>query len=184
MRFSQPVIYGTSYKGKLYVGQHIGNNRDYYGGGVIIKSIIKSGNKHKLKTKVIEYVKDVNLLNEREIYWIKKLKPELNLAPGGEGGDRSMFFTKKTLKSKSEKMKSCKRSKEWCDNIRKSKLGIKLSDYHKQKMSEGHKGKTLSKEHKASIKKAINKIKNTKSYKKKLSKAVKLWWDKRKGKVS
>src|SRR6056300_429453 len=136
MRFDQPVIYQTSYKDKKYIGQHIGNGRDYVGGGKIIKSIIKSGNKHKLKIKVIEYVKDVNLLNEREIYWIKKLKPKLNLAPGGEGGDRSMFFTKKTLKSKSEKIKSCKRSIEWCDNIRKSNLGIKLSDYQRQKMSE------------------------------------------------
>jgi len=183
MRFNKPVIYGTSYKGKLYIGQHIGNNRDYYGGGVIIKNIIKSGNKHKLKTKVIEYVKDVNLLNEREIYWIKKLKPQLNLAPGGEGGDRSMFFTKEILKSKSEKMKAFVRNKEWCENIRKSKQGVKLSDYQRQKMSEAHKGKVLSEEHKNNIRKGFSKIKNTKKYKKNLSKAVKLWWAKRKGEV-
>ena len=144
MRFDQPVIYQTTYKNKKYIGQHIGNGRDYVGGGKIIKSIIKSGNKHKLKTKAIEYVKDINLLDEREIYWIDKIKPELNLAPGGEGGDRSMFFTEKTSKSKSKKMKAIVRNKEWCENIRKSKLGVKLSDYQKQKMSEAHKGKILS----------------------------------------
>jgi len=184
MRFYEPVIYQTSYKNKKYIGQHIGNGRDYVGGGVIIKDIIKSGNKHKLNTKVIEYVKDVNQLDEREIYWIKKLKPELNLAPGGEGGDRSMFFTPEISKSKSDKMKAIVRSKEWCENIRKSKLGVKLSDYHKQKISESHKGKKLSKEHIKKLRYANSIEARGEQYRKNLSKAVKLWWDKRKGKVA
>ena len=184
MRFDQPVIYQTSYKGKKYIGQHIGNGRDYVGGGKIIKSIIKSGYRHKLKTKVIEYVKDINLLDEREIYWIDKIKPELNLAPGGEGGDRSMFFTEKTSKSKSKKMKAIVRNKEWCDNIRKAKLGVKLSNYHKQKISESHKGKKLSKEHIKKLKYANSVKARGEQYRKNLSKAVKLWWDKRKGKVA
>ena len=184
MRFSQPVIYQTSYKGKKYIGQHIGTGKDYVGGGRIIKDIIKSGNRHKLKTKVIEYVNNINLLSEREIYWINKIKPELNLAPGGEGGDRSMFFTKKILKSKSQKMKAIVRDKKWCSNISKSKINKKLSNYHRQRLSEGHKGKILSEEHKNNIKKSFLKIKNTKKYKKNLSRAVKLWWAKRKGKVA
>ena len=99
MVFNKPAIYETTYKGQKYIGQHIGNGRDYVGSGVIIKNIIKSGNKHKLKTRVIEFVKDVSLLDEREIYWIKKIKPELNIAPGGEGGDHSMFFTKESRQS-------------------------------------------------------------------------------------
>jgi len=184
MRFDTPVIYETSYKGKRYIGKHNGRGCDYYGSGKIIKSIIKSGKKNLLTTRVIEYVNDVNKLNEREIYWIKKLKPEMNLAPGGEGGDRSMSFTKEGAKSKSIKMSNMKRSKEWRDNIRKSKLGVKLSDYQREQMSKAHKGKVLSEEHKDSIRKGFSKIKNTKKYKKNLSKAVKLWWAKRKGKVA
>jgi len=84
MIFNRPVIYGTSYKGKLYIGQHIGNGTDYVGSGLLISRIIKKGDKNKLVTGVIEYVDDVNKLNEREIYWIEKLKPELNLTKGGE----------------------------------------------------------------------------------------------------
>jgi hypothetical protein len=84
MIFNGPVVYGTSYKGKLYVGQHIGNGIDYVGSGLLISRIIKKGYKNKLITGVIEYVDDVKKLSEREIYWIEKLKPKLNLTKGGE----------------------------------------------------------------------------------------------------
>jgi len=84
MIFDRPVIYGTSYKGKLYIGQHIGNGIDYVGSGLLISRVIKKGDKNKLITGVIEYVDDVQKLNEREIYWIEKLKPKLNLTKGGE----------------------------------------------------------------------------------------------------
>ena len=85
MIFDRPVIYGTSYKGKLYIGKHVGSGIDYVGSGLIISNIIKSGKKKDLITGVIEQVDDKEKLNEREIYWIKKLKPELNLTNGGEG---------------------------------------------------------------------------------------------------
>ena len=84
MIFNRPVIYGTSYRGRLYVGQHIGDGSDYVGSGVIIKDIKKSGNENKLITGVIEYIDDIKKLDEREIHWIEKLKPELNLTKGGE----------------------------------------------------------------------------------------------------
>jgi len=85
MIFNRPVIYGTSYKGKLYVGKHIGSGKDYVGSGLIISNIIKSGKEKDLITGVIEYVNNKEQLNEREKYWIKKLKPELNLTDGGDG---------------------------------------------------------------------------------------------------
>src|SRR6056300_282008 len=84
MIFDKPVIYGTSYKGRLYIGQHIGTGKDYVGSGLLINRVTKKGDRDKLITGVIEYVDDVQKLNEREIYWIKKLKPELNLTKGGE----------------------------------------------------------------------------------------------------
>ena len=146
MRFDRPVIYQTTYKGKKYIGQHIGNGRDYVGGGRIIKDIIRSGNRHKLKTKVIEYVNNVNQLDEREVYWINKIKPELNLAPGGEGGDRSTFFTEEGAKSKSIKMSNLKRSKEWCNNISKSKIGLTHTTETKLKMRKSKLGRKHSKE--------------------------------------
>jgi len=182
MRFYEPAIYLTTYKNRRYVGKTIGRGNDYYGSGRLIQNIIKSGSKDKLKVKLLETVKDVSKLDEKEIYWIAKLKPEMNIAPGGEGGDRSMAFTKEGAKSKSIKMSNMKRSKEWCDNIRKAKLGIKLSDYQRQKISESHKGKVLSEKHKKSISKGSSN--RTVEYKKNMSKIIKLAWAKRKGEVS
>ena len=84
MVFDRPVIYGTSYKGKLYIGQHSGNKKNYVGSGKIINCIKKNKEKKKyLITGVIEYVNNLSLLDKKEKYWIKKLKPQLNLSEGG-----------------------------------------------------------------------------------------------------
>jgi group I intron endonuclease len=97
MRFDQPVIYGTSYKGKLYIGQHTGNNKNYIGSGKIINYIKKNPNKCKyLITGVIEYV-NREQLDSKEKYWISKLKPELNLHEGGRNN-----ITDSTLRKMSE----------------------------------------------------------------------------------
>jgi len=141
MRFNQPSIYLTTYKNKRYVGKTNGRGNDYYGSGVLIKKIDKS----KLKVKLLETT-TLDKLEEREIFWIAKLKPELNLTPGGEGGDRSKFFTKEGAKSKSIKMSNIKRSKEWCDNIRKSKVGLTHTTETKLKMSKSKLGRKHSKE--------------------------------------
>ena len=53
MIFDRPVIYGTSYKGKLYIGKHVGSGIDYVGSGILITRIIKKGNENKLITGVI-----------------------------------------------------------------------------------------------------------------------------------
>ena len=180
MVFNRPVIYGTSYKGKLYVGKHIGNGKDYVGGGNFIKKILKSKNKKHLITGAIEYVNDVSLLNEKEIFWINKLKPNLNLAPGGEGGDRAMFFTKDILKSKSEKMKKIIRNKEWCKNISKSKIGKKLSEEHKNAIRLKHIGKKLSDEHKKKLCYSNSVKVRGEKYRQNMKKAITLWWQKRK----
>jgi len=108
MIFDRPVIYGTSYKGKLYIGKHIGSGRDYVGSGVLITRIIKKGNENDLITGVIEYVDDKEKLNEREKYWIAKLKPELNLTDGGDGagyGDKNPNANPEVRLKKSLKLK-------------------------------------------------------------------------------
>ena len=157
MRFLQPSIYLTTYKGKRYIGQTIGKGNDYYGSGRRIKQLDKS----KLKVQLLETTTK-DKLNEREIFWIAKLKPELNYTSGGEGGDTSASFTKAGALSKSKKMKAMVRSQEWKDNIRKSKLGVKLSDFQREQMSKAHKGKKLTKEHRANISKGLMGNTNTK----------------------
>ena len=157
MRFHQPSIYLTTYNNKKYVGKTNGRGNDYYGSGVLIKKLDKS----KLKVKLLETTTK-DKLDEREIFWIAKLKPELNLATGGEGGDRSQFFTKEGAISKSKKMSAIVRSQEWKDNIRKAKLGKKLSVYHREQMSKAKLGKKLTKEHRANISKGMIGNTNTK----------------------
>ena len=161
MRFQQPSIYLTTYKGKRYVGQTNGHRKDYYGSGKVIQRVLKKHGPSVLKVQLLEET-TLDKLNEREIFWISKLKPELNFTSGGEGGDTGL--TEKGRLSKSKKMSSLKRSKEWCDNIRKSKLGKKLSDFHKQRMSEVRIGKKLTPEHRANISKGLMGNTNTKGY--------------------
>ena len=38
---------------------------------------------------ILEQVESLNILNEREIYWIDNLKPKYNMTKGGDGGDTS-----------------------------------------------------------------------------------------------
>ena len=145
MVFNKPAIYETTYKGQKYIGQHIGNGRDYVGSGVIIKNIIKSGNKHKLKTRVIEFVKDVSKIDEREIYWIKKIKPELNIAPGGEGGDHSMFFTKESRQSMGRDQSGSKNSMYGKTHT------AEVREIIRQKNKVYHTGRKKSKSHRENL---------------------------------
>ena len=167
MRFNQPSIYLTTYKNKRYVGKTNGRGNDYYGSGVRIKNI---KDKTKLKVKLLETT-TLDKLNEREIFWIAKLKPELNYTSGGDGGDTSASFTKEGALSKSKKMKAMKRSKEWCDRISKAKQGSKHSEEVKLKMSKAKLGKKPEAAIKASIK-----VRKTKAYREMMSKALKKAW--------
>ena len=133
MIFNRPVIYGTSYKGRLYVGQHIGDGSDYVGSGVIVKDIKKSGNENKLITGVIEYINDIEKLDEREIYWIEKLKPKLNLTLGG-GGSFGRKYSKETI----EKMSKSKIG--MYGGEKNPMFGKKHKEKTKKLMSENQKG--------------------------------------------
>jgi|SRR6056300_1009986 len=177
MRFDQPVIYGTSYKGKLYVGQHTGRNSYYVGSGNKIKQLKKQGKSKYLVTGVIEYVDDINKLNEREIYWIKKLKPELNISTGG--GNVSVVTKKKIaklMKGKKNPMYGKKHTKDSLKKMSLTKLGKKLSSETKLKMSKSHKGKKKSLQWKKNISNALKNRVIDSEWRKKLSIASKNYY--------
>jgi len=57
-----------------------------------IKShLYNSMNKYGIDNFTIKVIQEDGLLNPDEAYWIKTLKPTLNMTKGGEGGDTSNF---------------------------------------------------------------------------------------------
>lgn len=90
-------MYGYVYKttnllnDKIYIGQHKGNMFDpyYYGSGSWFKYIMKRDGKENFKCEILEECDTLELLNEREVYWIEfyqSRNPSIgyNLAKGGE----------------------------------------------------------------------------------------------------
>ena len=89
--------YGYIYKttnlinGKIYVGQKKGKfDPNYYGSGKILKQAVDKYGEDSFIVEVIERCKTWERLQEREIYWIKKLKSRdrgvgYNITIGGQG---------------------------------------------------------------------------------------------------
>lgn len=77
---------------KIYVGQHKSEFYDskYYGSGKYLKRAIKRYGIENFTNKILEWCNTKEELNDREIYWIKKLKSRnkkigYNITEGGEG---------------------------------------------------------------------------------------------------
>jgi group I intron endonuclease len=82
------IIYMTKnlINGKSYVGQQSTNDEIYLGSGKILKRAIVKYGVENFKKEIIEECLTREELNKREIYWIKKLKPDYNIHEGGYGG--------------------------------------------------------------------------------------------------
>jgi len=72
-------MYGYIYKttnlvnGKIYIGQHKSSQftREYLGSGDLVKRAIKKYGKENFQVELLEEVETKELMDEREIYWIK-----------------------------------------------------------------------------------------------------------------
>lgn len=78
MDFTRPHIYRRQLiqTGKYYIGKHIGHNQHYKGSGVDwLKDLkeLKVNLKTDIIEEILEYVDDVDLINDREEYWLRKL---------------------------------------------------------------------------------------------------------------
>jgi group I intron endonuclease len=168
------IIYKTTnlVNGKFYIGQDSHNNPEYLGSGLLLMKAIDKYGKENFKKDIIEYCDSKEILNEREIFWIKELKSQeravgYNIANGGEGGDTISNHPDKLLigKRHSEKMKSDnynvrkgkkfgKLSEETKEKIRNKLLGTSWgvhTDESKSKISEKAKGRETSEETKEKI---------------------------------
>jgi len=77
---------------KIYVGQDINNNPNYYGSGLLIKLAIKKYGKKSFIKEIIETCQSQKELDEKEIFWINKLESRnrkigYNIDSGGRGGN-------------------------------------------------------------------------------------------------
>lgn len=164
--------------GKVYIGKSCKTfNINYLGSGKIIKQAVKKYGKNNFKVELIEICSSIEMLNQREIFWIDFYKENsYNIALGGTGGDivsllpNKSDIYKKISKTNSIKMlghnvsdstrkKISDSSKKWNENLshqervvlnqkisesmkkyysenKHHSLGKKLSDIHKQKLSE------------------------------------------------
>lgn len=134
--------------GKSYVGQHKYNpKRKYLGSGIILKEAIKRYGANNFTHEVIEWCTKENV-DDREKYWIEYFrsigKAEYNIADGGHGflGEYVSCKSGKSNKGKTPWNKGKKDcySKETIEQMSQSRLGRKISDETKSKMSETHRG--------------------------------------------
>lgn len=151
--------------GKKYVGQHTGyTTDDYLGSGTLLKKAIKKYGKENFSREIICYCKDQKELDEKETFYINNffnaVKDEnfYNIAEGGRGGNKCAGLTKEQEKARREKISKANQgeknyfygkhfskeqhpwygrhhSEESKEKMRQAKLGKKLSEEHKKKIS-------------------------------------------------
>lgn len=153
--------------GKIYVGKDASNRikriNEYFGSGLLIRNAIRRYGKHNFTKKIIAQCKDIDELNNAEIFWISKL-PECkvenggyNIHTGGMGGwssvnnhpnideIRSKIYTKEFAAkiSNTRKRLNIKHSKETYDKIvAKRKITYQHHSIEtKEKIKRGNLGK-------------------------------------------
>jgi len=156
--FNKPHIYRRKIIAteRFYIGKHKGGNKYYKGSGKEYKEDLK---KHKeTEIEILEYVKDVSLLNEKEIFWLEKFNAATNPLYYNKTnkpfGPLNQTEDWKKEQSERKKGKSTTKGKSW-----------KVQDTSNM-VGGGFKGKKHTDE-------TINKIKNNTSRNKKISEALK-----------
>ena len=133
---------------KIYVGKttktinerfnsHI--NTSKCGSQTYLHKAIRKYGKNNFTIEVIEdNISCETVLSQREIFWIKKLKPEYNMTLGGEGSTGRILSEESRIKMSSKaKLRTRKpHSKETKEKIAKSLIGIPLTEERKQKISK------------------------------------------------
>ena len=130
------TVNGKKYIGKLTSSKFVPN---YLGSGKLLNYAIKKYGKDKFKVKVIEEIEgNLQILNEREKYWIKHfnaVESDLyyNIKPGGDGGRGFGWHHSEETKRKFSEMQ--RDGKSWMN-------GKKHSEETKRKMSLSRKNNT------------------------------------------
>ena len=118
---------------------------------VLLKRALKKYGVENFDYEIIEECK-LNELDEREIYWINKLKPEYNLDTGGKGSPNHIVTdeTKRVLKQKGKEfwnnLDEKTKQKIINQNLKGPAIGHKVSKETREKLRQCNLGKKQSKE--------------------------------------
>lgn len=130
--------------GKSYVGQHNGNDLNYYGSGVDWKKDVKEHNvdwNKDVVTEILEYVDDISKLDEKEKYWLDYFDVTNN--PLFYNKSNKPFgpitHSNETKILLSNKLKGKKREGEALDNLRKGHKK-RILNIDGKKISQAKKG--------------------------------------------
>ena len=124
--------------GKSYIGQRRVKNfpDNYFGSGILLKKAISKYGKENFTKEILEEC-EKEVLNEREIYWIKTQESVApigyNIHEGGHGGDNFSNHPDKEILL--PRLKA---------TLSKANKGRKFTNEHKQKLSNSRKGKSIS----------------------------------------
>ena len=163
---SKMLIYKIENKlnGKIYVGQtrrtleeRMNEHKKECCKNCYIDRAIKKYGMENFKTEILEFCKTIEEMNEREIYWIKKLNCKFpngyNLADGGK--DSAGYITTPELSAKlSALRKGRKIPPEQRAKISASLKGKIFSEETKAKISSAKLGHTVSEETRTKLRKA------------------------------
>ena len=162
------IIYKTTnlINNKFYVGQDANNDPNYFGSGTMIINAIKKYGKNNFKKETLEECYNIKELDEKEIYWIKKLdatnrKIAYNICEGGRtnrtmvGENNPMFgkhLSEETKQKIRDKRKLQKMSEEQKQKLREKWSGEENPGKNKsketiEKISKNRKGKCIGEEH-------------------------------------
>lgn len=158
------VIYITTnlINGKKYLGKDSKNRKSYLGSGKYLKEAIKKYGSQNFKKEIIEYCSNLDELNHREVYWLKKLqcKSDANyynvidtITPCRQGKPLTKEHREKIRQSSLGK-KHSKKTRQLLSDImteRHCKIDSSHSETTKKRISNALKGRVLSDEHKKAL---------------------------------
>ena len=167
---------------KIYIGKAENQKESYLGSGYILKKAIKKYGKSNFEKEILEHCTSRDMLNNREIYWIKAFNstnPDIgyNITSGGTGGNTFLYKNKDEMNIIKEKISKAGKNKSFTEEHRKKlsesaakrkgnkpnpHKGKKIEDFMdikeakilRKRLSSKLKGKKLTKEHKEKLKEA------------------------------
>lgn len=123
--------------GKIYVGQDMSNNPNYFGSGTMIIKSIKKYGKENFTKDILEECFSLGELDEKEIFWIKELNSTnrgigYNICEGGK--------SYRSMRGENNPRYGIKLSEETKEKIREKRKTQKMSQKEKDRLSDLWKG--------------------------------------------